>query len=179
MTLTRERAEALLGEKIANPALRHHCRMVARAMEASAQVSGKGNPDQWYLTGLLHDLDWEQFPEEHPHKAVNDWLPAEGVTTEMLNAILSHAPQRTGRLPQSALECYLFANDELSGFMHAVSLMRPSRFEGMEPKSVLKKLKDPKFAANVSREDIAEGCRLIGTELEDHIRFLISVFASM
>jgi predicted hydrolase (HD superfamily) len=171
-------AEKLLEEKIQNPALRHHCRMVARAMRASADLVAGADADEWYAAGLLHDLDWELFPDEHPHRAVNEWLPQAGATNAMLEAILSHAPLRTGRLPQSPLDCWLFANDELSGFMHAVSLMRPTRFDGMEPKSVLKKLKDPKFAANVSREDIHEGCRLIGRPLEEHIAFLIGVFCT-
>jgi len=126
----------------------------------------------------LHDLDWERYPEEHPNKAVEEILPAYDYSGAILEAIKAHAPDRTGKEPETEIERYLFACDELSGFMNAVSLMRPNGFEDMKVKSVTKKLKDKKFAANVIREDIRKGAELIDRDLRDHIQFMIDVFKS-
>jgi predicted hydrolase (HD superfamily) len=95
---------------------------------------------------------------------------------ELIEAIRAHAPERTGKQPETLIERYLFACDEISGLMHAVSLMRPNGFADMKPKSVKKKLKDKSFAANVNREDIERGFNLIGKTPEEHISFLIEVF---
>lgn len=172
---TRQQSVTLLEEYVKNPALRHHCVMVGQAMEAYAK---KLDQDQelWYQTGLLHDLDWEKYPDEHPNKAVNDILI--DYPTELLDAIRAHAPDRTGKEPITLIEKYLFACDELSGFLHATSLMRPNGFDDMEYKSVKKKLKDKGFAANVSREDIQLGFELINKEPQAHVEFLIGVFQS-
>jgi lysyl-tRNA synthetase, class II len=170
----REKAEALLNEYVKNDALKNHMRMVARAMEAYAKVLGE-DPELWYQAGLLHDLDWEMYPKEHPFKAVNEILTE--YPEELKNAILAHAPGITEKEAVTPLERHLFANDEISGFLHAVSLMRPTRFEGMELKSVKKKLKDKNFAANVSREDIERGLQLIGKDIDEHVTFLIGVFS--
>ena len=132
--------------------------------------------EEWWTAGLLHDLDWEKFPDEHPDKAVNKILPEKGYSETVIEAIRAHAPERTGKEPETEMERYLFACDELSGFMNAVSLMRPNKFNDMKVKSVTKKLKDSKFAANVPREDIQNGAKLIGKELQEHIAFLINVF---
>ncbi len=169
----REEAEKLLTEYIKNPALLHHARMVARAMEASAQALGE-DAELWYQTGLLHDLDWEMYPDEHPNKAITDILT--DYPQALKDAIAAHAPSRTGKQAETTIEKYLFANDELSGIMHAVSLMRPNGFADMEAKSIKKKLKDKSFAANVSREDINHGFELIGKTPDEHITFLIQVF---
>ena len=125
---------------------------------------------------MLHDLDWEKYPEEHPAKAVNEILPQKGYDDAVIKAIEAHAPERTGRKPTTELERYLYACDELSGFMNAVSLMRPNGFDDMKVKSVTKKLKDKRFAESVPREDIKKGAELIEKPLNDHIRFLIDVF---
>lgn len=170
---TRTRAVELLEKYIKNEALRHHCYTVAKAMEAYATTLGQ-DTELWYQTGLLHDLDWEMFPDEHPHKAITELLA--GYPQDMLDAIAAHAPERTGKQPESLIERYLFACDELSGFMHAISLMRPGGFSDMQVKSVTKKLKDKAFAAAVPREDITKGAELIETPLADHIAFLIEVF---
>lgn len=170
---SRESAHNLLGQYIKEDALRHHCQMVARAMEAYATKLGQDS-ELWYQTGLLHDLDWEAFPDEHPNKAIKELLA--DYPSAVLDAIAAHAPERTGKKPQTILERYLFACDELSGFMHAVSLMRPGGFSDMKAKSITKKLKDKSFAAAVPREDINQGAELIDTPLSDHITFLIEVF---
>lgn len=176
---SREESEKLLLEYIQNESLLNHCRMVAKAMEAYARSMdlSEDEVDQWYAAGLLHDLDWEKYPDEHPNKAVNEILPAKGYPNNVIAAIKAHATARTGAVPETDIEKYLFACDELSGFLNASSIMRPTKFDGMEVKSVKKKLKDKRFAANVSREDIEQGTQMIGKSIEEHIQFLIDVFS--
>jgi len=176
--LARDKSTKLLEKYIESENLRHHCKMVASAMEAYAK---KLNHDEqeiesWWHAGLLHDLDWEKYPDEHPHIVVEEILPEYGYPENIIDAVRAHAPERTGKKPETEIERYLFACDELSGFMHAVSLMRPNGFQDMKVKSVKKKLKDKSFAANVPREDIRKGAELIEYELNDHILFLIDVF---
>lgn len=175
---TRTESIKLLNKYIESESLRLHCNMVAQATEAYAISLAKDDAtiDLWWTAGLLHDLDWEKYPDEHPNKAVNEILPELHYPESILQAIKAHAPERTGVKPESELDRYLFACDELSGFIHAVSLMRPQGYEGMSVKSVTKKLKTLKFAENVPREDIRIGAELIGKELSEHIQFLINVF---
>ena len=168
-----EESQALLEKYIENPALRHHCEMVAVAMEAYAQKFGE-DVELWYQTGLLHDLDYEKFPEEHPSKAVNELLT--GYPEELKHAVLAHGPDITGVEPETRMERYLFACDELSGFMHAYALMRPNGFVGMKASKILKKLKDISFAAKINREDINKGFGLIDGEPAEHIQFLVTTF---
>lgn len=173
---SRESSENLLKKYMENEALLRHSRMVAAAMETYAENLGE-DTELWYVTGLLHDLDWEKYPDEHPMKAVAEFFGE--YPEEMKQAILAHAPGRTGAKADSLLDKYLFACDELSGLMNAVSLMRPNGFADMEAKSVKKKIKDKSFAANVSREDITLGFELIGKTPEEHIEFLINVFKKL
>ena len=176
--INRSDSENLLEEYIENENLRHHCKMVAKAVEAYANELNKKEDivDQWWTAGLLHDLDWEKYPEEHPHKSTDEILPELGYDREIIDAIKAHAPERTGKEPTTEMERYLFACDELSGFMNAVSLMRPNGFQDMKVKSVTKKLKDKRFAESVPRKDIKKGAELINKPLNDHIQFLIGVF---
>lgn len=173
-----ERSEsiALLDKYIEGEALQHHCYMVATAMQAYAEKRGK-NTEMWYQAGLLHDLDWEKFPDEHPNKALNEILTE--YPEELRLAIAAHGPERTGKQPETLIERYLYACDEISGFLHAYSLMRPNGFEGMKASKVRKKLKDMSFAAGVIREDIARGFELIDEEPADHLTFLIEIFQQM
>jgi predicted hydrolase (HD superfamily) len=178
MMLNREEVRKLVDTYVQNDNLRHHCAMVASAMEACAR-NRKLDEDaahNWWTAGMLHDLDWEKYPDEHPNYALENIFPKYDLPDEVICAIRAHAPERTGFRPETTIERYLFACDELSGFMHAVSLMRPNGFSDMSPKSVLKKLKDKRFAENVSREDIRNGANLINSELTDHVAFLIDVF---
>lgn len=178
MTPDRETSRKLLNYYITSESLRQHCEMVATAMEGYARKLEKSQEsvDTWWTAGLLHDLDWEKYPDEHPAKAVNDILPEQGYEDEIIGAVEAHAPDRTGREPASEIERYLFACDEISGFMNAVSLMRPNGFSDMKVKSVTKKLKDKKFAENVPREDVRKGAELIELELRDHIQNMITFF---
>lgn len=175
---TRDESENLLNEYITSPSLLNHCSMVAKAMEAYARNLNleDSEVEEWWTAGLLHDLDWEKYPNEHPNKACNEILPSLGYSERIINAIKAHAEDRTGKKPETDIEKYLFASDEISGFIYAASLVRPTGLDGMEVKSVTKRLKEKSFAANVSREDILEGAELIGKPLEEHIQFLLNVF---
>lgn len=179
--MERKESEKLLNKYIESESLILHSEMVAMAMEAYAKSLDKDDNeiDEWWTAGLLHDLDWEKYPDEHPNKALNDILPEYGYSEDVLSAIKAHAPERTGKQPESEIERYLFACDELSGFMNAVSLMRPNGFSDMKVKSVNKKLKDKRFAANVPRDDIKRGVELINKKLSDHIQFMIEVFKNL
>ena len=170
----REESQTLLEKFIENSALRHYCEMVAAAMEAYAQKFNEDG-ELWYQTGLLHDLDWEKYPEEHPNKAVTELLTE--YPEELKRAILAHGPGITGVEPETKMERYLFACDELSGFMYAYSLMRPNGFVGMKAGKIIRKLKDLSFAAKINREDINKGFELIDGEPTEHIQFLVTTFA--
>lgn len=172
----RDTAHKLLETYIEGEALRHHCKMVATALEAYANKLGE-DVELWYQTGLLHDLDWEKYPDEHPNKAVAEFL--NDYPGAMIQAIKAHAPVRTGVKPSSTLDKYLFACDELSGLIHAYALMRPNSYTGMKASKVKKKLKDKAFAAGVNRDDVAQGFELIGVEPTEHISFLIETFNKM
>lgn len=176
--MNRENSLKLLDEYIKNEGLANHCKMVATAMEGYAKKLNLSEDEvnSWWMAGLLHDLDWEKYPDEHPNYAVNNILPQQGFSEEILNAIRAHAPDRTGKKPETQIEKYLFACDELSGFINAVSLIRPNGLSDLEAKSVIKRLKDKRFAANVSREDINMGAELIELPLNEHINNLISFF---
>lgn len=178
MTTDRITSRNLLNSYVASESLRLHSEMVASAMEGYARKLEKSDDvvDTWWTAGLLHDLDWEKFPDDHPKKAVQEILPEHNYADEIILAVEAHAPDRTGRKPETEIERYLFACDEISGFMKAVSLMRPNGFSDMKVKSVTKKLKDKKFAENVPREDVKAGAELIDLELKDHIQNLISFF---
>ncbi len=175
---SRKESLLLLEAYIKNPSLKNHSLMVAHAMEsyAIAMNLSENEVEDWWTSGLLHDLDWEQYPDEHPNYAVQHILPSNGYPEVVLEAIKAHAPDRTGKSATELIERYLFACDEICGFINAVSLIRPEKFKGMEVKSITKRLKEPRFAANVSREDIRVGADLIGKSLEDHIAFLLNAF---
>jgi len=181
MMLDRTSAQTLLETHISSASLRRHCEMAAQAMEAYASALGKSNEEieTWFLAGLLHDLDWEKWPDEHPNYALQNLLPAAGANQDILDAISAHAPQRTGHVLLASnpeIERYLFACDEICGFLDAVAKVRPEGYTGMKVSSVKKKLKDKAFAAGVSREDVAQGAELIGKPIEEHIEFLVGVF---
>jgi predicted hydrolase (HD superfamily) len=167
----REAAWALLGEWVEGEALRRHCRAVEVAMRAYARELGE-DEDVWGCVGLLHDFDWERHPTLDQHPQDGEPVLAEaGYPDWFRRAILSHAEHcEIERI--SPLEHHLFACDELCGFLHACGLVRPTGLEGITPKSVRKKLKDRRFAANVSREDILVGAEEIDRPLDDHIAFV-------
>ena len=127
----------------------------------------------WGMTGLLHDFDYEAHPTEHPMWGI-ELLKGTSYPEAVTLAIASHCPERTGVEPSTPMEKYLFACDELSGFITAVTYVRPSKsIHDVEVKSVLKKLKEVSFAAGVNREDVAKGIELIGIERDEHIANMI------
>lgn len=173
--MQREQAWALVGEYVGSDSLRKHMRAVAAAMRHYATRFG-GDPDRWEVVGLLHDFDYERWPDPPAHTREGaKILRARGVDEEIVGAILSHAEWNLEAYPRDTpVRKCLFAVDELCGFVVACALVRPGRLAGLEPRSVRKKLKTPAFAAAVSREDIAAGAALLGLELDEHIRMVVT-----
>ena len=173
MVPTRTDAERLLEQYIDSPALRNHCRAVAATMGYVARQRGE-EPEQWEVIGLVHDLDWEKFPEQHCRKT-EQVLRAAGWPDEYVRAVMSHGWQIcTDVEPRSDLEKTLYAIDELTGFVTACALVRPSRsVRDLEVKSVRKKWKSANFAAGVDREVIERGAAMLDAELNDLIRTVI------
>ena len=167
----RNDAVALLHEWVENDGLRKHMYAVEAAVRHYARMRGE-DEDLWGLAGLLHDLDWEKHPDNHPVTAV-DHLRELGYPEEVLHAILAHRSGFTGVEPTSDLDKVLVACDELSGLVFATCLVRPTGIDDLKPKSVTKKLKDKQFAAGVSREEVAHGIELLGIERSEHIQNVI------
>lgn len=173
-------ARSLMHEWVQNPALRVHMEAVSACMEAAARRHDPAMPERdverWKVAGLLHDFDYERLPDEHPLPGVAH-LETLGVDREILDAILGHYAEKTGVERRTPMARSLFAVDELAGFIVACAKVRPGGFEGMEPKSVVKKLKTPSFAAAVNRDDIAKGVEELGVERNDHIAMCIEAIA--
>jgi len=169
---TREDALSLLSEYTKTESLRKHALAVETVMRAYARKFGE-NVDEWGIAGLLHDFDYEMFPtpEQHPYVG-NKILAEKGYPESIRNAIMGHAPYTHVRRETRMAKC-LFACDELSGFIIAVALVRPTKLQGLEPSSVKKKLKDKAFARTVSREDIRTGMAEFLVPDDDHISFVI------
>ena len=175
-TLSRAEAESLFNEWVLNPRLQLHMKQVAHLMKSWAREKESCNEkDQWRweMAGLLHDADWDQWPDEHCSKIIEE-LEKRNVDPEIIHAIASHGPNHFGVEPETKMDKMLFAFDELSGLIHAYSLMRPAGYDGMELKGVKKRLKEKSFAANVSREEINDAASRAGTPLEELIDFIIS-----
>ena len=178
MALDRDRALALVQEYTASDALRKHMYAVELAMRAMAERAGE-DADAWGLVGLVHDFDYERFPnaahaatEEHPAEGVRI-LSELGLPEASGRAILGHASY-TGVPRDTPMARALFAVDELCGFLVACALVRPSRsLQDLEVSSVKKKLKDKAFARGVSREDVVQGAAELGVPLEEHIAFVL------
>ena len=164
---TRAEAWELVQRYIDSSALRNHCRAVEAVMRAQAQAAGE-NADMWGVIGLVHDLDWEQFPHEHCRKT-GEILAEAGWPADYIRAVMSHGWQIcTDVEPQSLLEKTLYAVDELVGFVTACALVRPSKsVRDLEVKSVRKKWKQKGFAARVDRGVIERGCTMLSCDLDD------------
>ena len=173
--LSLEEAIALLDEWVKNEKLKVHMKQVAHLMQAYAASKGYAQEvqHQWYLAGLLHDADWDQWPDQHCRKIIEE-LERREIDPQIIRAIASHGPRYFGVEPVSEMDKMLYAFDELSGFVHAYSLMRPEGYAGMEIKGVKKRLKDKTFAAQVSREDITDAAERAEISPEDLIQFVIA-----
>jgi putative nucleotidyltransferase with HDIG domain len=162
---------ALLESWVENEGLRKHMLSVEAAVRHYARKHDE-DEDVWGTAALLHDLDWERHPAEHPHRGLAE-LEELGYPDVVLQAIRAHAPDRTGVEPETLLDRVLFACDELSGLVFACCLVRPTGIDDLAPKSVTKKLKDKGFAAGVNRDDVARGVELLGIERSEHIQNVI------
>jgi putative nucleotidyltransferase with HDIG domain len=175
--ISRDDAWSLLADWVQSPSLRRHCMAVSAAMDGYAQRDGH-DAELWAVTGLLHDADYERFPDmddaEHGHpRTIMAELERRDAPPEMVRAIASHA-DFLGVAPSSAMERTLVAVDELCGFLVACAQVRPDGIHGLTPKSVKKKLKQPSFAAAVSRDDVRGGAELLEADFDEHVAFVIA-----
>jgi predicted hydrolase (HD superfamily) len=173
--MSREEADILLSDWVKNERLLLHMRQVGKLMQQWAQEREQLEEIdiwKWELAGLLHDADWDQWPASHCKKIIAE-LEQRQIDPEIIRAIASHGPVHFGVEPETRMDKMLFAFDELSGLIHAYSLMRPEGYSGMEVKGVKKRLKDKSFAANVSREDIDDACQRSGITVDELISFII------
>jgi len=178
--MTRDEAWALVTEYIASDSLRKHMLSIEVTMVHYARRFGEDEA-LWGVVGLLHDFDYERWPDppEHTRKGA-EILRERGVDETIVGAILSHAEWNQDDYPRDTpLRKTLFAVDELCGFITAVALMRPEKLDGMTPKSVKKKLKQKSFAAAVSRDDITGGAELLDLPLDEHITNCITAMQSI
>lgn len=178
--MDRVEALALLQEHVKNDALIRHMLAVEAAMAHYAKRFGE-DEQLWGITGLLHDFDYERWPNppEHTRRGA-EILRQRGVSEEIVGAILSHAEWNLDPFPRDTpLRKTLFAVDELCGFIYAIALVRPERLQGMKAKSVTKKMKQKSFAATVSRDDIVNGAELLSVPLDQHITECIEALSSI
>ena len=158
-----------------NERLRLHMKQVAAVMKAWA-LEKENLPEEeahkWWLAGLLHDADWEKYPNDHCRIIIEE-LEKRNIDPSVIHCIASHGPKHFGVEPETTMDKMIYVFDELSGFIHAAALIRPAKYEGMDVKSITKKLKTPSFAAPVSREDIQDAISRIDIPLEEIIFFII------
>jgi putative nucleotidyltransferase with HDIG domain len=169
---TRQQAWETLTRYTTSESLLRHALAVEAATAFYARRLG-GDEELWRVAALLHDFDYELHPtlDRHPQDGA-PILRDEGYPEEVVETVLSHA-EHLGLPRDTPLKKALFACDELSGFVHACALVRPTGLDGLEPKSVKKKLKQPSFAAGVNRDDVTKGAELLGLELDEHIRNVV------
>lgn len=178
MPFTREDAWKLLTEYVQNPNLFKHILAVEAAMRAYARRFGE-DEEKWAVVGLLHDLDYERYPEEHPNVGARI-LREQGWPEDVVRAVLAHAAERTGVTPETPMERTLYAVDELTGLITAVALVRPTRdIRDVTVKSVKNKWKDRRFAAGANREAIEEGASLLGVDLWEHVGVVLEAMQSI
>jgi putative nucleotidyltransferase with HDIG domain len=171
--VSRHEAWDLLCEWTKSQSLRRHALAVEAAMRVYASRLD-GDPEMWGVTGLLHDLDYERYPDlgdGHPRYATSE-LEARGYPPEIVRAVASHA-DFMGVPRETPMEKALYAVDELSGFVLACAYVRPDGLEGMTPKSVKKKLKQPSFAAAVNRDELRQGAADLGVDFDEHLAVVI------
>lgn len=173
--LSIEEAHQLLNDWVPNERLRLHMKQVAAVMKAWAlerEGADATTALKWELAGLLHDADWEKHPDDHCRIVIEE-LERRNIDPEVIHCIASHGPKYFGVEPDNTMDKMIYVFDELSGFIHAAALIRPTRYEGMDVKGILKKLKTASFAAQVNRDDITDALSRIDTSLEEIIQFII------
>lgn len=180
MTLpTREEAQKLLREHVQDEYQVYHANMVATAMEGYAEELGEDR-DKWFLTGLLHDLDFEKFPETHPKTAL-EWFKEWEYPEDMIDAIEAHAYGYNGfsRLPETKLAAALMACDEISGIFYAYRKLNPIPYGEMKVSSIKKRFAEKNFAAKIDRAIVERGVAAFGIDMDTHIQNLIKFFAKL
>lgn len=173
--LAKKEALQLLNEWVLNDRLKLHMKQVACLMQrwaAEKEQLNDADTWRWEMAGLLHDADWDQWPDQHCNKIITE-LEQRNIDPEIIHAIASHGPNHFGVEPETKMDKMLYAFDELSGLIHAYSLMRPEGYTGMELKGVKKRLKEKSFAANVSREEINDACERAQMPLDEVVQFII------
>jgi predicted hydrolase (HD superfamily) len=173
--MSMEEAHQLLREWVPNEKLQLHMKQVAELMKSWAierEGADAKTARAWELAGLLHDADWEKYPESHCKKIIEE-LERRNIDPAVIHCIASHGPKYFGVEPETKMDLMIYVFDELSGFIHAASLIRPMGYEGMDTKSVLKKLKTLSFAAQVNREDITDAISRVDQSLEEIIQFIL------
>jgi len=169
--INRTQAREILDDMIKNPSLHRHCLSVGMVMEAYAKKLGE-DADEWYITGVLHDADYEMYPDKHPNIIVEK-MRSMG-EEKIAHAISAHYTK--WNVPYNTLlDKALLACDELTGFIIAAALIRPTKLEGLSAKSVKKKFKNPKFAAGVERDEVMKGVELMNVDFTEHINLIVSV----
>ena len=174
---TRDQAWDLVCEWVDSDSLRKHLLGVEAAMRAYARSYGE-DEEMWAVAGLVHDLDYERYPDletGHPRYALKE-LEQRGYPQDVIDAVAGHA-EFMGVPRETQMAKTLFAVDELSGFIAACALVRPTGLEGMKPKSVKKKLKQPSFAAGVNREEVQRGAEELGVDFDQHVAFVIAAMS--
>lgn len=176
---TREEAHSILERHVKDEYQRYHALMVATAMEGYAELFNE-NKDLWYVTGLLHDLDFEEHPDLHPAKSL-EWFKEWHYPEELIHAVEAHAYgyNNFAVLPQTRLAAALTACDEISGIFYAYRKLNPIPYGEMKASSINKRLREKAFAAKIHREGIYRGCEALGVELTEHINNLINSFAEL
>ena len=177
LPMTRDEAWELFCEWTPSESLRRHVLAVEACMRAYARKFGE-DEERWGLVGMLHDLDYERYPDldtGHPRYAIKE-LDERGYPQEVIDAVAGHA-DFMGVPRETRMAKTLYAVDELSGFVAACALVRPTGIEGMKPKSVKKKLKQPSFAAAVNREEVQRGIDELGVDTDEHIALIIKALA--
>jgi putative nucleotidyltransferase with HDIG domain len=175
---SREDALALVHEHVQSESLRRHMYSVEAACRAYARRFGE-DEELFGLAGLVHDFDYERFPDEHPLPGVAI-LRERGYPDEVVHAVQAHYAARTGVQPESVLDRTLCACDEVTGLVTAAALVRPSKsVMDLEAKSVLKKFKDRAFAAGVDREEVQHATERLGVDLKDHVQFVIEAMRTV
>ena len=168
--------QELLEKYIKNENLRKHCYAVETCMRFYANKLGE-DEEKWGAAGLLHDLDWEMYPDTHPNTAV-PIFEEEGYDKEFIDAVLGHAyPDRTDVARETALAKYLFACDEITGLVTAYAYMKPGGLNEVQTKGVIKKMKDKGFARNIEREGLTQGAEEIGLTIQEHVDNIIEAMS--
>jgi predicted hydrolase (HD superfamily) len=170
---TREEAQNVLEEHVKDEYQRTHAEMVAKAMDGYARHFGE-DPDLWYITGLLHDVDFEEHPDKHPGESLK-WFKEWGYPEELIHAVEAHAYGYNGytTLPQTKLAAALMACDEMCGIFYAHYMINPVPYGQMKASSIKKRFGEARFAAKIDRATIERGCQALGVSVDEHVANLI------